>query len=184
MESALIALAGVLTGMVLTEYYRRLSRIEKYSSTVFDKRLEIYERFLRLLHSSANKVRDVIEEPSLTEEAAHEQVMAATLKLMHYCDRHPLFIHQEITVHCGAVFTGALDVIEMPPQERPRGLDAFNRGVRQAIRMITAESGVEELNKLFRAITNSDPNSDIVLDFRKKNRQSIAKDARMRSRAS
>jgi hypothetical protein len=46
MDSALIALIGVLIGILTNEYLRRNNRIEKYSEKLFDKKLEIYKTTL------------------------------------------------------------------------------------------------------------------------------------------
>jgi len=43
MEEAVIGLLGVLLGIGLGEYLRRKRRLENYSSTVFEKRLALYE---------------------------------------------------------------------------------------------------------------------------------------------
>ena len=102
--------------------------------------------------------------------------MAATLKLMEYCDCHRLFLNEEITVHCGAVFSGAQDVFESVGEERQDSLEEFNRGVRQATRMIIAESGVEELNKLFRSVTKAKHRSGIIRYFQHKQREQIRED--------
>lgn len=176
METALIGLVGLLTGILLTEYFRRRSRIEKYSSSVFDKRLEVHDRLLRLLHRSANLVRETVEEPNLDADEGQERVWRAGLELMKYCDRHPLFLNEEITVHCGAAFAGAQDIFECQGEERQRNLEDFDRRIRQAVRMIVAESGIEELNRLFRSLTKAKLESDVISYLRAKSREQLRKD--------
>jgi len=129
-----------------------------------------------VLQRSATLVRETAEEPNLDTEEAQARVMAATLKLMEYCDCHRLFLNEEITVHCGAVFSGAQDVFESVGEERQDSLEEFNRGVRQATRMIIAESGVEELNKLFRSVTKAKHRSGIIRYFQHKQREQIRED--------
>lgn len=43
MEKALIALVGVLVGLLVSEQFRRRARLEAYARVVFHKRLAAYE---------------------------------------------------------------------------------------------------------------------------------------------
>jgi len=180
MKTALIGLVGVLIGILLTEYLRRQSRIEKYSSNVFDERLQVHDRLLRILYRSASLVRETAEDSNVDAEEAQTRVTAAALRLAKYCDSHPLFLNEEITVHCGAAFAGAHDIFESQGEERQRNLEDFNRRIRQATRMIVAESGIDELNKLFGSVTKAKHESDIIRYFRAKSREQIRKDQRIR----
>jgi hypothetical protein len=49
MEEALIGLLGVLVGLFVNEHFRKTNRIENYSSTVFEKRLKIYEELMAIV---------------------------------------------------------------------------------------------------------------------------------------
>lgn len=67
MESALIALAGVLIGILCNEHFRRRNRIEFYSQKIFDKRLSVYENLFVMLQDGYEIVCDVMEDEDLSE---------------------------------------------------------------------------------------------------------------------
>lgn len=52
MESALIALVGVLAGILLNEYFRKRNLVEVYSQKVFDKHLKVHEDLLNIFRCS------------------------------------------------------------------------------------------------------------------------------------
>ena len=61
MDGALIGLVGLLIGGLLNEHYRRKSRIEKYSSQVFEKRINIYEGLMSEIKLASSIINELIE---------------------------------------------------------------------------------------------------------------------------
>ena len=117
MTKALIGLAGILIGLLINEYYRRTNRIENYSSRVFDKRLEIYEELMRLVHEKSSLIVEVIENAELSKEEAHSICQPAGFDVMEYCDANQLYLNEEINVHIGATFVGVADIIDADDNE-------------------------------------------------------------------
>ncbi len=170
MTEALIGLAGILIGLLINEHFRKTNRIENYSSKVFDKRLEIYEKLMLLVHEKSSLVTELIEE--ITKDVAHEACFKAGLDVMEYCDINQLYLNEEIIVHIGATFVGTGDMIDADKESKKIQLQNFRMSVLEAKEMIKAESGIEELNDLFKKITKAKHNSPIITYFReaKKNK--------------
>lgn len=173
MTDALIGLAGILIGLFINEHYRRTNRIENYSSRVFDKRLEIYEELMQLVHEKSLLVTEVIESTELSKDKAHSICQPAGLVIAEYCDANELYLNEEITVHIGATFVGVGDIIDSDDNEyKKTQIQKFRQSIGSARQMIKAESGIEELNELFKKITKAKHSSPVIEYFRelKKNK--------------
>ncbi len=105
MEEALIGLVGVLLGIGLGEYFRRKSRLENYSTTVFGKRLGLYEQLFEKVSHYCAVATEVLENSRLTKEERHQLVSDAILEVAQFCDAHELYFEEEITVHCVSLLT-------------------------------------------------------------------------------
>lgn len=163
MTEALIGLVGLLIGLLINEHFRRSNRIENYSSRIFDKRLEIYEGLMRLVDEKSSLVSEVIESAELSKEDTHSICQPAGLEVMEYCDSNQLYINEEITVHIGATFVGIVDIIDSDDDEyKKTELQRFRLSVVSAKQMIKAESGIEELNQLFKKITKAKHTSPVI----------------------
>lgn len=160
MEGALIGLAGLLIGILLNEYYRRNSRIEKYSSQVFEKRLSIYEGLMAEIQLASSIIGELVENDELTIDEKKEAAFHAGLKVPQYTDKHKFYLNEEITVHCCMAFVGTSDIFEEPINEKE--LKDFRQTIKEAYEMIRVESGVTELDGLFRSITKSSPGGKLI----------------------
>lgn len=173
MTKALIGLAGILIGVLLNEHFRRSNRIENYSSRIFDKRLEIYEALMRLVDEKSSLVLEVVESENLTKEEAHGICQPAGMDVIEYCDANQLYLNEEIIVHIGATFVGVGDIIDSDDKEyKQTEIQRFRQFVGSAKQMIKADSGIDELNQLFKKITKSKHTSPVIDYFRelKKNK--------------
>lgn len=164
MEGALIGLAGLPIGILLNEYYRRNSRIEKYSSQVFEKRLSIYEGLMAEIQLASSIIGELVENEDLSIEEKKEVAFHAGLKIPQYTDKHKFYLDEEITVHCCMAFVGTGDIFEEPINEEE--LKHFRQAVKKAYEMIRVESGVAELDGLFRSITKSSPGGSLIEGYR------------------
>lgn len=160
MEGALIGLAGLLIGILLNEYYRRNSRIEKYSAQVFEKRLNIYEGLMSEIQLASSIISDLVENQDLSIEEKKNIAFHAGLKIPEYSDKHQFYLDEEITVHCSMAFVGTPDIFEDPINEKE--LKNFRKAIKEAYEMIRIESGVAELDGLFRSITKSSPGGQLI----------------------
>lgn len=177
MTETLIGLAGILIGLLLNEYFRKTNRIENYSSKVFDKRLEVYEQLMVHVHEKSTLVTEIIENyetlEEITEDIAHEACFKAGLDIMEFCDLNQLYLNEEITVHIGATFVGTGDMIDADKESRETQLQKFRLSIGGAKEMIKAESGIEELNELFKKITKAKHSSPIIEYFRESKKNKV-----------
>jgi len=164
MESALIGLAGLLIGILLNEYYRRNSRIEKYSVQVFEKRLNIYEKLMSEIKLASSIITELLEDTDHSLDEKKEIAFHAGLKVAQYTDEHQFYLNEDITVHCCMVFVGASDIFEDPINEEL--LSDFRHDIKKSYSMIRTESGVAELDGLFRSITKSAPGGRLIEGYR------------------
>jgi len=160
MEGALIGLAGLLIGILLNEYYRRKSRIEKYSAQVFEKRLNIYEGLMSEVKLASSIIGELVENKDLSIDEKKEVAFHAGLKVAEYTDDNQFYLDENITVHCCMAFVGTSDIFEEPINQEL--LKDFRQAVKEAYEMIRVESGVAELDGLFRSITKSSPGGRLI----------------------
>jgi hypothetical protein len=163
MEAALIGLVGVLIGAFLGEYFRRRNRIEVYSQKIFERRLEVYEKFIQLLQHAYTIANRVMDDEALTADERHELISHAILPIAKYCDENVLYIDGYVGAHVAAIFMGAEDVQSISDDtERESAKSDFRSNYKSAKEMILKESGVQEINKHFRLVSRSEPDSPII----------------------
>ena len=168
MEQALIALLGLLTGILLNEYFRRRNRIEAYSAKVFERRLEVYEGLMKAIREAESIINDLLEDKSLPKKDRHTIAFQAGLKVMEYTDEHSFYLNDEIIVHAGAAFVGVGDLIKMAKgNERDEAIGDFRKMLVTAKDMIRAESGMKEIDQAFRTVTKAKHTSPVIEYYRK-----------------
>jgi hypothetical protein len=148
----LLGMLGVIVGSVLNEYLRRRRRIEEYSSVIFTKRLEAYETLMSLLRDGSGKADEVINNAALSSEERHELISSAVLSIAKHVDRNVLYMNEELNTHCVALFMGIEEIHDAPESERQHHLEAYRKLKKEAYRMITEDSGIMQMNKLFERI--------------------------------
>ncbi len=167
MEEALIGLLGVLVGLLVNEYFRKNNRIENYSSKVFEKRLQIYEELMAIVDKNGILVSSTLENNKLTPKKKHEICFPAGLEALKFIDANQLYLNEEIGIHIGATFVMASDIADLDDDSKIKSsLIEFGHSIGQAKSMIKSESGVEELNNLFKKITKSKHSSPVIDYFR------------------
>ncbi|MDD2636649.1 MAG: hypothetical protein PHW82_14240 [Bacteroidales bacterium] len=163
MWTALIGIFGVVLGAGLNELLRRGRRIEAYTGRVFDKRLEKYEQLMDLLQAASEVASDVMENADYTLEQRHELISAAILPIAQFTDDNELYIDPDFAPHCVATFMGAEDVLDLadPKEQEERRQDIRDMYV-NAKRMIREDSGIAEIDKLFKTLTKPRLSSPII----------------------
>lgn len=164
MDGALIGLVGLLIGALLNEHYRRKSRIEKYSNQVFEKRINIYEGLMSEIKLASSIINELIESKNIPLDEKKEMAFLAGLKVAEYTDKHQFYLNDEIIAHCCMAFVGTSDIFEDPNNQEM--LNCFRQEVKEAYVMIRVESGIAELDGLFRSITKSSPSGRLVDGYR------------------
>jgi hypothetical protein len=169
METALIGLLGVLLGIVLNEQLRRRNRIENYSTSVFDRRLDLYEELFRRVSKYSEVATEVIENDELTKEQRHELVSAALHEVAGFCDEHELYLNEELTVHCFPILAGVEEIHYIKDKDkRDLEIKGFRDNLLAAKRMIRKEAGIADLDKLYHSITKAKHSSPIIEYYRKR----------------
>jgi len=163
MESALIGLFGLIVGIILSEYFRRKRRIENYSSRIFERRLTIYEEFFNKIHEATSIHSDMFADHNLSNEKKNDIAVTAGLSLMKFCDDSKFYLNEEIIVHCGATFVGVSDFFEETDESKKEQIKKdFFEGIRDLYEMIKKESGINQIDNLFRSITKAKHQSHII----------------------
>jgi len=160
---ALIGIFGVILGAGLNELLRRKSRIESYMGRVFDKRLEKYEELMARLQAASEVATDVMENPEYTPEQRHALISAVILPIAQFTDDNELYIDPDLAPHCVATFMGAEDVFAIAdPKEREERRKDIRDMYVNAKRMIREDSGIAEIDKLFKTMTKPRLSSPII----------------------
>lgn len=177
MESALMGLIGIIVGITINEYIRRKNRIENFSSHTFEKRLAVYEEFFKKIQEALSIHLNLFEDINLSNEEKNDIAVTSGLSVLEFCDNNKFYLNEEITVHCGAVFVGVSDFFqEMNESKKSEIKKKFFEGISDLNEMIKKESGIEQIDKLFRSITKAKHQSDIIDYYREiKSKQKIEK---------
>lgn len=172
METALIGLTGVLLGILLNELLRRRNRIEGFAARVFDKRLEIYEGLYERVCACGEVASDVAENPAYAEEERHALVSVAIHEIASWCDKHDMYINEEITIHCVPLLMGVEEVYGMSDTEaKGERMRQFHKDLLDARRMIRKEAGISDIENVFSGITKAKRSSPIINLYRAKKKE-------------
>lgn len=97
---AIIGVVGIIIGIIISEFIRRRSKVEKFSETYFAKKVEIYDKlvddFLELtnLFEHLTKLDDTLEKKM-------EIWQLKFLEFLSWIDKKFLYLPEELTVHLG-----------------------------------------------------------------------------------
>ena len=172
MDAALVGLLGVLLGILLNERLRRRNRIENYSTSVFTKRLEIYEGLHEILAITSDLGREVIENTELDYEQRHGLVSAGVHQIAEYCDKNELYINEEIVVHVMALLMGVEDIQDIEnEEEKAAQIEQFRENLFSAKKMIRKEAGITDIEELFGSITKASHSSPVVDYFKQRRKE-------------
>ncbi|MEJ2704884.1 MAG: hypothetical protein P8Z79_20800 [Sedimentisphaerales bacterium] len=160
---ALIGIFGVILGAGLNELLRRSRRIEQYTGQIFEKRLEKYERLMALLQTASEVATDVMKNTKYTYEQRHELISAVVLTIAEFGDDNELYIDQDLAAHCTATFMGAEDVLDVAdPKEQEERRQEIRDMCSNARRMIREDSGIAQIDRLFKTMTKPRLSSPII----------------------
>lgn len=156
---AVMGLLGVLLGTLLgwigklvDERIRQANRREAFAPLVFQKRLSAYEQLAELIVSGSAEVSQVISNGELSQDQRHDIVSHVVLQIAEFVENNPLYIDEELGAHCTALFMGVEHLYATEGEEKANALSRYQTMRLEAFRMINEESGVAEVNKLFKSI--------------------------------
>ena len=163
MVAAFIGLLGVLIGVLINEHFRRRNRIETYSSRIFDKRIQIYEELYSKVTACSKIITDLIENPKYSREERQDMVSAAVHDLAQFGDDNSFYVNDQINVQYMTLMMGVEDVYYIDAaNKKEQEINRVWKHLRDTQDMIKKESGIEELDKLFKSITRAEHKSDII----------------------
>jgi len=164
-------IVGALLGVLLNEFVRRRNRRELYAPKIFEKRLAAYESLAELIENGSRVANAVIENPDLTLEQRHDRIGAVVMSIAESMGKNQLYIDEELGAHCVALFMGVEDIYGARGEEREKLLKNYHALRRDALRMIREDSGVAEINRLFRTINRPRIGGPIVEAIRELRRR-------------
>lgn len=164
---ALIGMIGLLLGILLGEYFRRSSRIELCSKEIFQKRLQIYEELYRKIGEATRIADDIIENPKYSKDERKELLSEVIFDLAEYTDENSLYINDDVAVHCIATWMGVENIYYIKDsKEKQKELEKFRNNCSKITSIIRKETGLERIEKLFRAVSKPKYRSDIINYYR------------------
>lgn len=163
----LFGIFGVLVGALLNEFLRRGNRREIYAPVIFEKRLAAYEGLVEKIDDGHTVACEVIESDNFSQEQRHEIVSAIVIETASYADKNRLYLDEELAVHCGALFMGVEDIYEANEGDKKELLDHYYQKRRDALRMVEEDSGVAEINRLFKVINKPKIDSQVIQHLRR-----------------
>lgn len=147
-----IGIVGILVGALLSEFLRRRNRRELYAPMVFDKRLAAYEGLIEQINHGSEVATEIIENDKFTQEQRHELISVVVLGMAKFTEKHRLFLDEELSAHCIALFMGVEDIHGANEEDKQELLGNYRQMRSEALRMAVEDSGVSEINRLFKAI--------------------------------
>lgn len=153
---------GVISGILLNEFMRRKNRREVFAGKIFEKKLAAYEGLNDHIYRGVIAADEVIENTQLSPSQRHELVSATIGEIANYVDEHQLYIDQEIAAHCTALFMGVEDIPEATGDVREALLRDYWAMRKDAFRMIAEDSGIAEINRLFKVINRPKIDGPII----------------------
>lgn len=162
---------GVISGILLNEFMRRKNRREVFAGKIFEKRLAAYEGLNDHIHRGVVAADEVIENAELSPSQRHELISATVSEIANYVDKHQLYIDQEIGAHCTALFMGVEDIPEAAGEVREALVRDYRTMRKDAFQMIAEDSGIAEINKLFKVINRPDIGGPLIERIRELRKQ-------------
>ena len=163
MEQAIIGIVGIFLGLLISEYFRRTSRVETFAKEIFQKRLKIYETLYYKINNARSVASDIFENQEYSKEERHTIWSEVVMDIAQYNDKHALFLHDEITVHCLSSLMGIDEYYYIEKtEEKEKHIQQFRDNCVNLIGMIKNEVGLTKIEKLFGKITGAKHESEII----------------------
>jgi len=175
---SVIGVLGVIVGVVLNEVIRRSRRIETFTPGIFEKRLAKYEKLMVLLQTGYDVASDVMANENYAQEERHALISEAILNIAKYTDEEELYIDPDLGAHCVATCMGAEDVMSIEDTKEHDEVRQMIRDMyKEAKRMIREDSGIHEIDKLFKRIHKPKLTSPVIdrIRYLKKHPEEIEK---------
>lgn len=83
-------------------------------------------------------------------------------ELIQFIEDNSLYLDEELTVHCMALFIGVEDIHDAEKADKQALLNNYRQMRMDALRMIADDSGATEINRLFKAINKPTIDGPII----------------------
>ena len=120
-----------------------------------------------ILYYKINNARsiasDIFENPEYSNEERHAIWSEVVMDIAEYNDKHAIFLHDEITVHCLSSLMGIDEYYYIDKtEEKEKHIQQFRDDCVNLIGMIKNEIGLTKIEKLFGKITGAKHESEII----------------------
>lgn len=166
LSSSLIALTGVIIGILITEYYRRKNRESLYSKTIFSKKLEIYESLNEKMYNASELVAEIDENKELTKEEKERIWDETALDILAFTEKNDLYVNEDIAVHCMITLAGMKGIQDLSEEDRKEQIIRFYDGIRAAKNLIREDTGLKRLDDFFNKINKPSLESNYIKAYK------------------
>ncbi len=151
---------GTLTGIFVTEYFKRKDRVSLYSDTIFKKKLDIYDKLYLKLQDVYKTADTLLADQTMSIKEKHEIWQPKSLEIGEYLDTYSLYINDDIAAHCMGALIAVDDYLDMDPKERD--LKQYYEDRQASYKLIKEDSGIGRINNFFNMVNKPKLESDII----------------------
>lgn len=151
---------GTLTGIFVTEYFKRKDRVSLYSDTIFKKKLDIYDKLYLKLQDVYKTADTLFADQTMSIKEKHEIWQPKSLEIGEYLDTYSLYINDDIAAHCMGALIAVDDYLDMDPKERD--LKQYYEDRQASYKLIKEDSGIGRINNFFNMVNKPKLESDII----------------------
>lgn len=169
--ASVVGIVGVVVGVLLNELMRRRNRRELYAPRIFEKRLTAYEGLIEQIDQGSKVAKEVIESDDLSEEQRHDAISVVVLEMAEFTEKNRLYLDEDLIVHCVGLFMGVEDIHDASEEDGQKLRDQYRHMRKEAFRMAVEDSGVAEINRLFKAINTPKIDGALIRYFRAAKRE-------------
>ncbi len=174
MLETLVGLVGLLAGLVISEYFRRRSRIEGYAQEIFIKRLNVYEELFKRIHATRKIEAEIEREHELTAEEKVDIWSTAIISMANFLDENELYIEEEITAQTMLALIGLHSIFETNDSDEQEKIKRkYSQDISETISMIKSETGLSKIERHYKRLTNAKHNSDYLHMIRKLRKKAV-----------
>jgi len=169
--SAAIGIVSLIIGALLNEFMRRSNRRELYAPKVFEKRLAAYEGLIEQIQHGSKVAARVIENNEFSQKQRLDLISVVVHGMAEFTDKHLLYLDEELTVQCMALFMGVENIYAAEEDGKQELLDHYRQMRKESLRMAVEDSGVAEINRLFKAINKPKIDGELIRYFLRAKRE-------------
>jgi len=162
----LFGIVGVAIGAFLNEFLRHRNRRELYAPKIFEKRLAAYEELVEKINEGSHVASEVISRDDLSAEQRHDLISVVVHSVGEFVEKNQLYLDEDLTVHCMALFMGVEEIHDAAENEKEDLLNHYYEMRKEALRMVAEDSGVAEINRLFKSINKPRIDGSLIQYYR------------------